>query len=227
MKCLAKRPEQRYQSMQEFVSDVDKVIAGLRPAAARERSEDLTEPGAYYDDVASSRAARRGRTVGLVLGAAALLALAGAGLLLARKPPAPAAVPATNAAAPESQAKATPPVEPVATAEPGPALKQVIVATEPIAAEISKDGQSLGRSPLAVPVPDGQKVELTVKADGFLDQTVTLDGSETSKNVKLERVPVRGRPAKAPAATAAKPGSKPTPKRPAIGGGEIIDPWSK
>jgi serine/threonine-protein kinase len=227
MKCLAKRPEQRYQSMQEFVSDVDKVIAGLRPAAARERSEDLTEPGAYYDDVASSRAARRGRTVGLVLGAAALLALAGAGLVLARKPPAPAAVPATNAAAPESQAKATPPVEPVATAEPGPALKQVIVATEPIAAEISKDGQSLGRSPLAVPVPDGQKVELTVKADGFLDQTVTLDGSETSKNVKLERVPVRGRPAKAPAATAAKPGSKPTPKRPAIGGGEIIDPWSK
>jgi tRNA A-37 threonylcarbamoyl transferase component Bud32 len=227
MKCLAKRPEQRYQSMQEFVSDIDKVIAGLRPAAARERSEDLTEPGAYYDDVASSRAARRGKGLGLALGATAVLLLAGAGLLLARKAPPPVTARPTTTAAAEAPKNGEPQVEPVPNAEPGPSAKQVIVATEPVAAEISRDGKSLGRSPLAVPVPDGQKVELTLKADGFVEQAVTLDGAEPSKTIKLERTPVRGRPQKAPAATASKPGPKPTPKRPSIGGGEIIDPWSK
>jgi len=227
MKCLAKRPEQRYQSMQEFISDIDKVIAGLRPAAARERSEDLTEPGAYYEDVASSRAARRGKSLGLVLGAAAVVLVAGAGFLLTRKSPPPAAVQPTSATAPDAPRKTGPEVDPVPNALPGPVVRSVIVATEPVAAEISKDGSGLGRSPLAVPVPDGQKVELTLKADGFVEQAVTLDGSETSKTIKLERIAVRGRPQKAPAATAAKPGAKPAPKRPAIGGGEIIDPWSK
>jgi tRNA A-37 threonylcarbamoyl transferase component Bud32 len=227
MKCLAKRPEQRYQSMAEFVSDVDKVIAGLKPAAARERSEDLTEPGAYYDEVASSRAARRGKGLGLVLGAAAILLIAGAGLLFARKSPRPAPAQPNTATAPEKQTNTEPHVDPVATAEPGPLVKQVIVATEPVAAEISKDGQSLGRSPLAVPVPQGQKVELTLKADGFVEQAVTLDSSEASKTIRLERVPARSRPQKAPAAGTPKPGSKPAPKRPSLGGGEIIDPWSK
>ncbi len=227
MKCLAKRPEQRYQSMEEFVSDVDKVIAGLKPAAARERSEDLTEPGAYYEDVASSRAARRGKGFGLVLGAAAILLMAGAGLLLARKARPPVTAQPTNATARETEKKAEPHVEPGPTAEPGPSMKQVIVATEPVAAEIWKEGQSLGRSPLAVPVPDGEKIELTLKADGFVEQAVTVESSETSKTIRLERMPVRGRPQKGPAASTSKPGPKPAPKRPTLGGGEIIDPWSK
>src|SRR5262245_32746143 len=68
MKCLAKRPEQRYASMSELVSDLDKVSAGPRPIAARERSEDLTEPGAYYDDVAGSGGKRgKGRFVMLAV----------------------------------------------------------------------------------------------------------------------------------------------------------------
>ncbi|HTQ07452.1 MAG TPA: serine/threonine-protein kinase [Polyangiaceae bacterium] len=230
MKCLAKRPEQRYASMQEFVADIDKVIAGSKPSAARERSEDLTEPGAYYDDVASSRAARRGKGTWIWLGAAAFALLAGGGVLLARRqpPPVPAQPAATPTAAPEVAKANEPRVEPVSSAEPAQVVKQVIVGTEPVAAQIFKDGESLGTSPLAVPVPDGQKVELTLKADGFVEKTVTLDGSAASKTVPLERIPVRGRPQKAGAATAAKAAAaKPAPKHSSIGGGEIIDPWSK
>ena len=41
---------------------------------------------------------------------------------------------------------------------------------------------------LAVPVAAGQAVELTLRADGFVENHLTLDGSEPSQTVKLERI---------------------------------------
>jgi eukaryotic-like serine/threonine-protein kinase len=226
MKCLAKRPEQRYQSMREFVADIDKVVAGLRPAAARERSEDLTEPGSYYDDVASSRPARQKKGPLLLLGAAALiLVVGGAALVARRRPPAAASAQPSVAALPETQKLNGPRVEPMQPAVPGPSVRQVIVATEPVAAQIFNGSESLGTSPVAVSVPLGQSVELWIKADGFNDSHVVVDGSEPSQSIKLEHVALKGKPQKA--AAAAKPAAKPASKHQSLGGGEIIDPWSK
>ena len=223
MKCLAKRPEQRYPSMQEFVADIDKVIAGSRPAAARERSEDLTEPGSYYDDdLATSRA--RSRAPWIALGLALVLGLAALAVVLSRRP-APATAP---------HAIAVP--EPVTTVEPradaphaapGPALKQVIVATEPVAAEIFKGNESLGTSPVSVQVPEGQSVELVIRADGFKESRVIVDGQDASQSIKLEHLASKAKPQRAPGATAAKPGATLKPKAPSIGGTDIRDPWGK
>jgi serine/threonine-protein kinase len=225
MKCLAKRPEQRYQSMGEFVDDIDKVIAGLRPAAARDKSEDLTEPGSYYEGDAASARPRRSRAPWVVLGILAAVACGVLGLVLARRAPAPAAaapsVAAETTKAPESHAQPGP------EAAPGPTLKQVIVATEPVAAEIFKGTETLGTSPLSVTVPDGQSVELVLKADGFKDGHAVIDGSAASQVIKLEHVPTKTKPQKTPALTAEKPAAPAKPKHATIGGGEIIDPWSK
>ena len=223
MKCLAKRPEQRYQSMKEFVDDIDKVIAGTRPAAARERSEDLTEPGSYYDDDLGASRARR-RAPWIALGVAALIGLAGLAVVLSRRPAPAAAPPAVAAAEPAKMA------EPRANGPhtaPGPALKQVIVATEPVAAEIFKGDESLGTSPVSVQVPEGQSVELVIRAEGFKESRVVVDGQDASQSIKLERALLKTKPQKAPVATAAKPAPPGKPKRPSMGGNEIIDPWGK
>jgi serine/threonine-protein kinase len=225
MKCLAKRPEQRYASMQQLVADLDKVAAGLRPAAARERVEDLTEPGSYYEDASSPGATKRRNARWFAL----LGAVVAVGLVvgfLARRGRTPARPSAPVTTAPEAPTAAEPRVEPVQTA-PGPALKQVLIATEPVAAEIFRGDESLGTSPVGVSVAEGQSVELVIKAEGFKDSRVVLDGSEPSHSIKLERAPTRTKPSKSTSPSTAKPAGKPASKRPAIGGGEIIDPWSK
>jgi tRNA A-37 threonylcarbamoyl transferase component Bud32 len=226
MKCLAKRPEQRYGSMLELVADLDKVAAGLRPAAARERVEDLAEPGSYYDDVSSSGQPRRGSRARWWALVGAVVVLGVVGGFMATRTRRPARPEAPVATAPTAPKTAEPRVEPV-PGTPGPALKQVLIATEPVAAEIFKGDESLGTSPVGVSVAEGQSIELVIKAEGFKDSRVVLDGSESSHSIKLERAATRTKPGKPSTTATPKPAAKPATKRPAIGGGEIIDPWSK
>jgi hypothetical protein len=72
-------------------------------------------------------------------------------------------------------------------------------------------------------------VELAIRAEGFKDMRVVVDGTETRQSIKLERVPsARPRPSKPPTTPTTKPTTKPPAgKRPTLGGGEIIDPWGK
>jgi serine/threonine-protein kinase len=223
MKCLAKRAEQRYQSMNEFVADIDKVLAGRKPAAAREIREDLTEPGAYYEDAAASgRAKSKQRYVWI--GAGLLVALAAGAAALTRKP-APASPP-TAAAQREEPKPAETKLEPSPKTAPGPILRQVLIGTEPVSALIYRGTDSLGMSPVSISVPEGQSVELSIKATGFKDARVVVDGSEPSQSIRLEAV-ATARP-KSQKAPSTSPGKAPASgKRPSLGGGEIIDPWSK
>jgi tRNA A-37 threonylcarbamoyl transferase component Bud32 len=225
MKCLAKRPEQRYQSMNELVADIDKVLAGRKPVASREAREDLTEPGSYYDDQASSRPGRT-RLKYAWLGAGLAVAVAAAVAVLTRKPVNPPAVPITVAPLEtpkpgEQKGEVAPP------ATPGPAVRQVLVGTEPLSAQIYRGTESLGMSPVSVSVTEGQSVELTIKAAGFKDTRVVVDGSEPSLSIRLEAAAGHARPAAKGALKTAPPKAPPPAKRPSLGGGEIVDPWGK
>jgi tRNA A-37 threonylcarbamoyl transferase component Bud32 len=225
MKCLAKRPENRYQSMDEVIVDIDRLIAGAAPQAARDRGGAYAAPAAYYDEtLPSTTGPRRSRTiVTIVVALLALVAIAGA--VLKMQSPATNALPETEAK-PEQRAPEGVTVAP--TAIPVVPLRQVMVAAEPLDAQIWKDGKNLGQGPLSVEVPEGKNIELQIIREGYKNARVVLDGSEGPQSIKLERVaaPVRpGKPPKTQPTAAPKPTA--TKKRPSLGGGEIIDPWSK
>jgi tRNA A-37 threonylcarbamoyl transferase component Bud32 len=220
-KCLAKRPEHRYQSMNELVADIDRLRVGAAPVAIRGRAEDFTAPGNYYDHgAASGRAGRKRTALILVL----LAALAIAAFLLVRggpgrnperptvtREPVKPAPPEPAAAAPTPTAQ---PAKPAGT-------RQVLIASTPGDARIFRGDQDLGSSPVGIDVPHGESVELTLRAAGHKDARVIIDGSEPRQLIQLERVASKPKVVKAPA-----PASKPTVKRPALGS-DIVDPWGK
>jgi hypothetical protein len=227
MKCLAKRPENRYQSMDELKVDIDRLLLGTSPQAASSRGDHVASPATYYEaGQASSHGVapqKSRRLVAIVVGVLALVAIVGAVLKL-RTP--------TTTATPETGAKPeVRPIEAVAVvppqATPVVALRQVTIATEPLDAHIFQDGKDLGQAPVNVEVPEGKNVELQITREGYKNARVVLDGSEGTQAIKLEKVASAARPSKAPKPQTAQPKATATKKRPSLGSGEIIDPWSK
>jgi tRNA A-37 threonylcarbamoyl transferase component Bud32 len=226
MKCLAKRPENRYQSMAEVIVDVDRLLAGTKPQAAGEHGGAYATPAAYYDaGPTPSGTPKKSRSV--VIGMIAVLALfAVAGAVLKLRPQEKTAAPEATPPPAERAAQAVNVVPPQAT--PIVALKRVTVATEPMDAHILLDGKDLGEQPVIVEVPEGKTVELQIQREGYQKTRIVLDGSEEKQAIKLEKVaaPVRAtKTGKPPPTAAPKPSA--TKKRPSLGSGEIIDPWSK
>jgi len=232
-KCLAKKPELRYQSMHDLVTDLDQLGAGGKPSAAfTSRSAQLADPASYFNQGLPAGVPPK-RSGAVVVAVLALLALGVGGYFAAKgsTTPPPAKEPLVAAAPPKVEAAAAP----APPAQPGPVVRQVLIATEPVAGHIYRGTEDLGMSPVSVNVPEGQSVELSIRTEGFKDARVIVDGSETRQQIRLEPLagqkprakPPAGGQAKPPAAPATKPTSKPTGKRPSMGGGEIIDPWGK
>jgi len=107
-------------------------------------------------------------------------------------------------------------------------IRQVVLAVEPLDAKVFAGGQDLGKIPVFVDVEDGKTVSVEVKRDGYLSQTLALDGSEGRLSIKLEKekaaTKAHQRLPKAPAPKA-KPKAPNKKKKPSLGGGEIINPW--
>ncbi len=225
-KCLAKKPELRYQSMAELVADIERLRGGAAPGATFDtRQAELTSPAAYYREDGTAPLPPRSRGLGMTLAALAVLLSAGVGAYALTRPksaPTAAATPAQLAAAPEPPA----PRERQPEVTPEPAMHEVLIATEPVAAHIYRGQEDLGISPVSIDVPEGKTVELAIRADGFKDARVIVDQtSESRQSIRLERITTaRSKPKPA---TPAAPKPAPRPKRPSMGGGEIIDPWSK
>jgi len=82
-----------------------------------------------------------------------------------------------------------PKVEPIPTPTPAaPEMLSVIVDTEPPQAKILKDGVRIGETPEEVKVPKGNTVKVTLKKDGYLEETIEVDPSKGHKMVvKLDK----------------------------------------
>jgi serine/threonine protein kinase len=228
MKCLAKRPEARYQSMAEVMADLDKLRGGQRPSALFEMAEnpsDFSAPGAYFDaDPGSSHRRKDGVRPWLLALSVATVALVGiAAFFFTRSSMRPQASVDTSL---ENEPARVLPAAEAPKAQVGPAITQVLFATDPLDAHVFKGNEDLGVGPVSLDVPQGQAVEVVVRREGYQDARVIVDGTEQRQSIKLE--PLTPTKAVRPAATKPTAPTKRTAtpaRRPSIGGAGIIDPW--
>lgn len=245
LKCLSKRPEHRYQSMQELILEFDKLAAGGVPDAVPEmmsRSGGFNVPVDYFmkgqmpqpvpATPSQSPRAHRSRWP-LYAGVAGVLAAIGIVVGIFAKSQSSAALQTAQAtlAAEGSPSKAVDPNAAAVVAAkatpsaPAVSSKQVLLAAVPIDAHVFRDTEDLGQSPVMVAVEDGHSVELEIRRDGYKTDKVTLDGSSTREVVKLDKLARVGATYRPVASKKPEP-SAPTKKpKSAIGGSEIVNPW--
>jgi hypothetical protein len=97
-------------------------------------------------------------------------------------------------------------------------MREVLVSVTPADATIERDGASLGESPVAIHLAEGEEATLVISRKGYKTKTATLSGAEPKQAFALEAVAA---PAARPAAAAPKPPS-------ALGGiDDVGDPFAK
>jgi serine/threonine-protein kinase len=255
MRCLEKRPERRYPSMDALLLDLerfergeledDAAIAALAfdgPVSTDGRAattgviakpgitvaESQTQPHreehrerqSVAADAGAEKSDRKRRM--LLLSAVAgvtvlLLAAAGARVFGGgRSSPVDVGADEFTGGAAATRPEVVPgKSEP--TAAPAPAVERlIVVATDPADAVVVRDGEDLGRAPVALRLRDGEAVTIVVSREGYRTETVVLDGGEDRKVVRLT---------KAPAARPPPPKGKGERRKGSTFGPEIENPW--
>jgi serine/threonine-protein kinase len=239
-KCLSKKPEQRYASMDALTADLLKVERNEVPDALPEmmsRSGGFNVPADYFRTgtgrgmpalVPGMPRARRARW-GVYAGVAGIATAVGLVVLIfARSATTHATAPVTSplaasaaavAQAPSAAASASAPASSAASAgSASPMTMQVLVGVEPADAKVTRDGQDLGLAPIALELATGETASLVVSRAGFKAQTVKVDGTAPRVLVKLVGAG-GGRP---------KPAAGPKPAAPSGNGiTDFQDPFLK
>jgi hypothetical protein len=186
LKCLAKKADDRYASMADFAEDLDRVYRGEPPdaladfLARAERDDDQTLLEAARAELEPRTSIRWARwfiwgvvTAGiLALGAAVVRSLiSGSGfreLGALRNNSIPAASSAPPAAAGE---------------------RAIALVFAPIDGEVFRDGRSLGGMPVTVRLLPNETATVDIRREGFIAQTVKIDGSRPVVVVRLLPIP--------------------------------------
>ncbi len=243
LKCLSKRPEHRYQTMQELILEFDKMSAGGVPNAVPEmmsRSGGFNVPVDYFMKgqmpqpvpamPSRSPRSRRSRWP-LYAGVAGVLAAIGIVVGIFAKSQSSAAIqtPQTALTAEDALGKTVDPAAALAPAStpfaPAAASKQVMLAAVPIDAHVYRDSEDLGQSPVLVTVEEGRPVEFEIRREGYKTDKIKLDGSTTREVVKLDKLTRAAAVPHPPIAKKPEP-STPTKKpKSSLGGNDIVNPW--
>jgi tRNA A-37 threonylcarbamoyl transferase component Bud32 len=199
LKCLAKDPRHRYATMAELLEDLCAVGSGNRPCKA---GPDLgcvpaagrlgaVEAGHTFALAAPSQ--RRGVTRRLARWSLGLLAGVALCWVAVRLFQSPSAVMrplfvygATRVAA--VLYRASPQIEPGFSFALAGTTRPVALLLSPIDAEAFENGRSLGKMPLTLQVPVGQKVAIVVKRDGYWSRAVLVDDTQALRTVRLNPI---------------------------------------
>jgi serine/threonine-protein kinase len=231
LKCLSKKPDARYASMQELSDDLEKLKRGEVPAAVNEmiaRSGGFNVPHDFFKAqkavVPATPVAPRKAWPRYVWVAGALSAIGLVTAIIVKGNTGDAHPIKPEGAAAQAPATAAPASAAPAATAPEVKKTAVALAVQPDSAVAYRDGQPL-KMPAVVEVEDGKTVHLDIKADGYDSTSIDLDGKETSKTIKLTKT-ARAGGAPPPRVGPAKP---PPPKGGGAKGGgrsgEVVDPW--
>jgi serine/threonine-protein kinase len=189
MKCLAKNPAERYQSMEEVIADLEKIKAGVLPRAAIEMAEktaiiESVRIPSRYDTISGPPRSRWPLVAGLA-GSGAVIAVLAALLVMKKSETTPQVTPPTPDAMPP---KPPPPTAPDAAQPPPPVVKKTVTLTiQPADAHAFLADKDLGPSPVKIEIEEGISTEIEIRRKGFKSSTITLDGSQEKSSVRLER----------------------------------------
>jgi serine/threonine-protein kinase len=228
LKCLSKRPEQRYQSMQELAQDLEAFRAGSIPSAVSEmmeRSGGFSVPADFFKTARSATSQQPAKPRWPLYAGLAAIVAAGAWFLIGQSSS------KETAHAPEPVAAAAQPKEAPASGAPTEEVQitsQVVLGIEPSTAHVFQGDKDLGMSPVVVNVPENQQVNVEVRQEGYATQTLKLDGTQQKMSVALEPLKPRHTAPKntAPKAPLVDPKQKKPKSGSQIGGGEIVNPWA-
>lgn len=196
VKALSKKPELRYQSMEEMVLDLEKLERGLAPDAFGEitsRSDEFNIPADYFQNagIGGTGGSKKAMIWGAVAGVGVLaLIIAAVVFTTQRKPP-----PITASTSDPTSAATDPVVAPSASVTAGVAMDLppnklgVVVTTDPVDAKISLDddpNDTPQPQPRIVQVGNDEKLTLRIESPGYRTKKVTLDGKKLDpKNPRI------------------------------------------
>jgi tRNA A-37 threonylcarbamoyl transferase component Bud32 len=235
LKCLTKKPEGRYETMDQLVLDLEKLDHGVLPDAVQEmmaRSGGFNVPADYFRSTAMPAPVPASPPVPMkrwplyaVIGAVATGIGVVAVVVIGKnssstagtRPPAALvapAIPATTVVA----AVASPPA--AVTLAPVPTTREVLVSVAPADATITRDGKDLGPQPVALHLAQGETASLVIVRKGYKTKAVTVNARDLRQSFSLDAV-------YAGSATAAGPAAKPAPAAGSRFGGidDVGDPF--
>ncbi|MGO9834638.1 MAG: serine/threonine protein kinase [Polyangiaceae bacterium] len=218
LKCLTKKPEGRYETMDQLVADLEKLDHGVLPDAVQEmmaRSGGFNVPADYFRSTAMPAPVpaspvvpiKRWPLYAVIAAVATGIGVIGivvigksASSTASTRPPAPivaTAAPLATATtvAPIASATAAVTLAPVST------TREVLVSVAPSDAVITRDGKDVGPQPVELHLADGERASLVIARKGYKSKMVTVDGKEARQSFALDSM--YGAPA--PNAGAAKP----------------------
>lgn len=237
LKCLSKRPEQRYQNMRDLHEDLSRARQGSVPQAVKDmmgRSSGFDLPRDYFSgsgaaralaSTSSGRGPSRWPLYAGVAGLAAASAIAfGSFSRSAPEDPAPLLLATeTLPTAAGARAEREPAPQPAETSAAEP--REVVLAVAPLDAHVYRGNEDLGTSPVVLEVPQGETVTLHVRRQGYKEAEIVLDGSERKRSVALEAERNAARPAPSPkVAPQPKVAAPPAPPK-KTSSSEIVNPW--
>jgi serine/threonine protein kinase len=220
LKCLTKKAEGRYASMDGLLSDLEKLEQGLLPDAVQEmmaRSGGFNVPADYFRAMpapvpASPLLPTKRWPLYAAIGAVATLVGVVAIVVVGKSSSGKAETLVAPIERPEAPAAAAQPAPPAPTPAPSPSpaasqapiTREVLVSVVPADATISRDGHELGQPPLALHLSDGESATLVLTRKGYKTKTVSVGSGQPKQLFTLDNAvvgvkPSAGRPGPVPA----------------------------
>lgn len=235
LRCLAKEPNERYQTMAELREDVERVFAGLMPSASRDRrslTDGYASPEEYFErrSALSAPAAPPQSSLPLYASIGIVAALAaGTVVYFATKSadsPEAKAETANSIAEKGAEKGAEDPAQKTANAAPtSPKTTRVGIAVAPLSAHVFDGEKDLGQSPVMVEV-GAEPLTLTARLSGYEDRQIAIDGSQEKVSVELVRAKNPKKKAVTADSTTPPPAiTNPTTKPRSRGDLGLVDPW--
>lgn len=187
-KCLARETTDRYQSASDLLGDLDEIIQRRYVSRVSRGSGSTTAVGTY-----SGRSARK--PIALAIGAAMFLVVALIGIGIWAFSGSGGTRAANNAQANTNIAVATnekgkaPVTLKSGSAQPG--SKKVRIDVIEGKAEVFREGQTLGMTPVDVESVAGQPVKLTLRRPGYQEKEVRIEASGSQEVYTFSLTPLK------------------------------------